>query len=144
MSRLAKHHCWSPRNLAPGMSVIGMFGIGGGDGVAGKLGMSAAGMSCSWLAGGPLSRAAVDAARRARAEHLRDGHQVVAVGLEHRDELLDEVDRRRVECRETAPPSGLDRVMSSGASGDVRVVHPVDGITSHRMCGHALYWAASV
>ena len=39
-----------------GMSVIGRFGIGLGDGVFGNVGIFAAGMSVMSLIGGPLSR----------------------------------------------------------------------------------------
>lgn len=82
------------------MSVIGKFGIGAGDGVAGSVGMSAAGMSCSRLVGGAVLLAAVDAARRTRAEQFTDGNQAVAVGHEYRDELLHQVDRRGVRVVE--------------------------------------------
>lgn len=47
---------FTPPELAPGMSVIGMFGIGGGDGVLGNVGISAGGMSVRSLTGGPFSR----------------------------------------------------------------------------------------
>ena len=47
----------APPEFAPGMSVIGMFGIGLGDGVLDNVGISAGGMSVMSLAGGPLSRA---------------------------------------------------------------------------------------
>ena len=47
---------FGPPEFGTGMSVIGKFGIGAGDGVLGSGGMSAGGMSCSSLTGGPLSR----------------------------------------------------------------------------------------
>jgi hypothetical protein len=58
----------TPPELAPSISVIGKFGIGLGD------------------------AAAVAAARLARADHLRDGHHVIAVVPQHRDELLNQID----------------------------------------------------
>ena len=70
-----------PPEFCPGMSVIGMFGIGAGDGVFGSDGISAGGMSTQLVDRRPVVPAAVAAARRPRAEHLADGHHVVAVGL---------------------------------------------------------------
>jgi hypothetical protein len=45
-----------PPEFCSGISVIGKFGIGLGDGVFGSVGISAGGMSVMSLAGGPLSR----------------------------------------------------------------------------------------
>ncbi len=54
-NQLRRNH-WGPPEFWPGMSVIGKFGIGLGDGVFGSVGMSAGGISRMSLAGGPFSR----------------------------------------------------------------------------------------
>jgi hypothetical protein len=47
---------FGPPEFCPETSVIGKFGIGGGDGVFGSDGISEDEMSCRMLAGGPFSR----------------------------------------------------------------------------------------
>lgn len=49
-------YCVGPPGLWLGMSVIGRFGAGLGEGVAGSGGMRPAGMSTMSLAAGPLTR----------------------------------------------------------------------------------------
>ena len=75
----------------------------------------------------PVFPAAVARARLALTEHLADGHQVVAVGLEHRDELVHQVDRRRIDVVQQHHRVRFDLRHQHVAGGRrVRVVGPVE------------------
>ena len=74
------------------MSVIGKFGIGAGDGVLGSDGNLFDGDVVKVVDGRAVVACAVTAAGFTRSEQLADGHQVIAVGLQHRDELIHQID----------------------------------------------------
>ncbi len=61
------------------------------------------------------------------AEQLADRHQVVVVGLQHRDELVDQVDRAGVGVVQQHHRTGLDLGHQHVSAGrGVRVVDPVE------------------
>ena len=115
-----------PAEFWPGMSVIGKLGIGFGEGVLGGVGIWSAGMSSSWLAGGPFSDCR-NCCRGTGAQQVADRHQSVAVGPEHRDELVHQIDGARVGVMEQHNRARLDiGHQHVPRRRRVRVVSPVE------------------